>query len=325
MGESTSARVIDPEEVNLVIRSLETGRIETVSVPLLIPLTPHSPPSTQTEGDRPKKLRLPGGGTRSAPPAAAPTSSPKSSASGAVARESPRITADPIILGDRELQDTENFVGCYAAFEGQIGLSFKGLPQAICVELKGRSYEAQPGTFQPLNVSSAFATCMRGLLQIWHDFHDLIRLESVATVDHVLESARRQLNSSYDRFVARYGTIHDNASLFHLDGIEDTRLLLLRGLEEADTHEKARLFCERTHFPPAPPTGQLYFDEEVSERLIKAYAKTLNDLGQIDIERIAMLSGVDAVFAEQTLVDLDVIVREPILPEQSGCRDIIRN
>jgi hypothetical protein len=245
----------------------------------------------------------------------------------AVARaEAPRITADPIILGDWDLQDTESFVGCFAYFEGQIGLSFKGLQQEICIELKGKAYTAQPGTFQPLQVSQGFAACIYALLQIWHAFQTLLRLEvSEDSEDNELASARSQLNYSYDSFVRDYGSIHDNAHLFKLEGIEDNRLQLLRGLETEESHEKANIFFSRTHFPPAPATEQLYFDEEISERLIKAFAKTLNDRGQIDINHIAMLSGIDPELAEQTLVDLDIVVREPILPEHAGHRDIARN
>lgn len=216
-----------------------------------------------------------------------------------------------------------------AFFEGQVGLSFKGLEIPIDIEISGRACECQPGTFQPLAMSLTYSQAVRSALVIWRVWQLLIEVESDPASGSVdLNSARAVLNHEYDLFVSRYGVLNENQHLLKFDGTIDPRLGLLLALENVDpdtqTCEKAACFSERTYFPVQTVEGQIYFDEEVSDRLVKAYAYVLNECGEVDCDRIAELCGVTAEVAEQVLVDeLELVMREPILPTGSGHRGSI--
>lgn len=236
------------------------------------------------------------------------------------------IQEPPIVLEHEDLMDTEHYIGCLAFFDGQIGLSFKGLQLEIDLQVTGRRdlYECQPGTFQPLVMSPTTAQAVRSVLDIWDAWQALIALESDPTTpDGPIASARVELNRSYNEFTDAYGTLHQCKHLLQFDGVADVRLGLLLALELVDedgTVYKADCFSERTYFPLQEAFGQIYFDEEVNERLVKAYARVLNECNEVEIDRIAEYTGTDMVEAEQALVDLGLIMREPILPRGSGHR-----
>jgi hypothetical protein len=239
------------------------------------------------------------------------------------------IQEPPIELEDEDLQDTGPYVGCLAYFNGRIGLSFKLLMTEIDLKISGmrRPYVCQPGTFQPLVMSRTLFQAMRSILSIWGAWQTLIALESDPNSnDEEIAFARGRLNLVYDQFTDAYGYLRHCKHLLKFDGRKDKRLMLLPALEvehEDETISKADCFFERTYFPPQEAFGQIYFDEEVSDRLIKAYSKVLNEHNRVEIDIIAEYTGLDMAEAEQMMVDLDMIAREPILPKGSGHRGIL--
>lgn len=216
---------------------------------------------------------------------------------------------------EEQLPETERYVGCYADLEGQIGLSFKGLGHPIEIKVGDHICKCQPGTFQPLQVSAPVAACLRGLIGIWEVQQSLIWMESDPAVsDDEIEQYRFGLNCLYDDFVSCFGNIADSLHLIMFDGIPDPRLTILRELEVGPNLEKAKIFYQRILNPSLPTEGQLFFDEDLSDRLGKSLVKCLDEKGgQIDIDRIAELAGTDPDTAENILVEAGRLFREPIV------------
>lgn len=229
------------------------------------------------------------------------------------------------ILEYEDLLDTVRYVGCLAFFEGQIGLSFKGLELPTDFELRGSStvYECQPGTFQPLSMSPAYSQGVHLALTVWEAWQRLIEVESdPASGMEEIEATRSALNREYDEFTMRCGFLHDNQHLLKFDGATDDRLGLLLALEreECGVVHKADCFSERTWFPTQEVFGQIYFEESLEDRLTNAYARVRNECGLIDLDRISELTGIAAEEADDLLVEMGLAMREPILLRGSGHR-----
>ena len=220
------------------------------------------------------------------------------------------------------MQDTVYHPGCFALLDGRIGLSFKGLRVPIVIKLKSGEYECQPGTFQPLAMSHAHQGYVLKLLLIWQAWQILIESEQdEAATDNKIDNARDDLNWEYEIFVAGCGLINDNKKLLRFEGTSDPRLGLLLALETLDEESgewvKADCFSERTSFPQKQERGQIYFQEEIGERVSLAYVLTMSECNAIDLDRISELTGLTNAVAEQELVDLGLAVRSPIL--ESDC------
>lgn len=233
-------------------------------------------------------------------------------------KPSSKFAGDPIVLADEELQDTERFIGCYAEFNGAIGLSFKGLPQPFEMKIGSEIYTCQPGTFQPLAMTQEASSRISGLLEIYHVQRDLLSAESDPNINpNWLNLCRSKLNAVYDDFVTQFGYIADNKQLLKFDGLLDPRLAILPALEQYNAaegvYEKMPIFYDRILNPEALPEGQLFFDEALEDRLVQALNKCLDETGgRVKIDRIAELAGTDAETAEEVLVEMEALFREPI-------------
>jgi len=246
------------------------------------------------------------------------TATPKPSSKGrAVKVVKASIVHPPVILEYDDLQDTVPHPGCLALLDGCVGLSFKGLRVPITIKLSSGEYECQPGTFQPLSMSQAHQRYILKLLMIWQAWQSLIESEQDAAIgDETIATIRDFLNREYDEFVAACGLINDNKSLLRFEGISDPRLGLLLALETFDDESKewfkADCFTERTSFPQCQEQGQIYFHEDISERVSLAYALVMGECNGIDLDRISELTGLTTTEAEQELVDCGLAVRAPI-------------
>jgi N12 class adenine-specific DNA methylase len=125
-----------------------------------------------------------------------------------------------------------------------------------------------------------------GLLAIYAAAKQVIR-QDVEEQD--ASAARAELNTAYDTFVAAFGPIHARANQLALKG--EPELLFLKALEYdvaqqdgVTSARKAPLFSEATVRPvPRVVEGSMTADE--------ALIRCLDELGRVDIGRIAQLSG----------------------------------
>lgn len=207
-----------------------------------------------------------------------------------------------------------------------MGVSFKGLPQAVPIRIAGNDYLCQPGTFQPLLMNEGVVVRLQGLIQIWQAQNRLILAESNPESEPTMvEQCRVVLNAVYDQFVQRFGYIANNKHLIRFDGIPDPRLCILPELEVGRSLTKAPIFFERILHPQRITSGQLFFDEDLEQRLIKALNKCLDEAGGgIEIDRIAELAGTDPQTAENVLVECGRLFREPITQQGDFSRTAAR-
>ncbi len=125
-----------------------------------------------------------------------------------------------------------------------------------------------------------------GMLAIYEAAKHVIHLD---VQEQDATAARIELNTLYDAFVKAYGAIHTRTNQQALKG--EPELLFLKALESdvtqhngATTARKAPLFTEATVRPaPRVVEGSMTADE--------ALIRCLDELGKVDISRIAQLSG----------------------------------
>jgi len=116
--------------------------------------------------------------------------------------------------------------------------------------------------------------------------------------------------------VVNHGYIHQNKGLTSFSGVTDDRLYMLMALEQEDNdngcYAKASIFYNRQQYPSPPPTTQIYHDEDPAERIKLAYAKCMDERGlRVDLDLIATLAGMEPDEAEEYLLDLDLVFRQP--------------
>lgn len=180
-------------------------------------------------------------------------------------------------------------------------------------------FRAEPGTFQPLRASDTYRQAVYRLLEIWQAWQSLIGWETDPNASEIeIETTRQILNDRYDAFLEQHGLISSNMHLFRVDGIFDSRLHLLQALETPDG--KADVFTRRTHFPPQVVSGQYFFDEDLQERVSKAYAFVMNESSSVDLARIAEITGCEAEDVEEILLELGLVVRAPQIEGNGGHR-----
>lgn len=201
---------------------------------------------------------------------------------------------------------------------GQLGLSFKGLPQAIAVKIGKAIVEFQPGTFQPVACSSAFQERIEAaiaLFKTWRLLHDM---ELSHTEADEIELQRHVLNEEYDAFVSQYGTVDQNSHLFRFDSMPDPRLRLLKALEKDG--QKADIFRDRLQYPEVQLSGQIY--DTINKENLQAAISRVKDVhgiaddGSINVAAIAEWFGTDIAAIVPELVGYGLVLEEPVFAEE---------
>ncbi|HEY9598679.1 MAG TPA: DnaJ domain-containing protein [Cyanophyceae cyanobacterium] len=233
----------------------------------------------------------------------------------------------PIILKDDELKETERFrTGVFCFFNGQLGISFKSAHPGMIWECD-RKYLAKsqqappyskkikcllpvrPLTFQPLDAPPAQVKVMRQLLELADVVEALLEAEAKDKNDQRCNGLRDRLNQLYDEFLEEYGFIRNCTTYF--DGIwNDLRLEVYLLALEGDKGEKADIFYRRLNHPPKELSGQLFFDDDLDKRVSDAFAWCLGWHGQVVLSEVAEKAGVDEEFAERSLLEQGLVLRE---------------
>jgi hypothetical protein len=165
-------------------------------------------------------------------------------------------------------------------------------------------------TFQPLVATPKRIAATEKLLIIWGRWQQVIRHDSANQIESV--GLRGALNRAYDDFVQEYGPLVENQALLRFQKVQDPRLGLLLALETKDG-EKAEIFYKRVHHPPPRLGEQIYFDADIRDRLSQAFPRVLSDCGSIEIDEIAAACGIAPETAEEELVQMGLVVREPLV------------
>jgi N12 class adenine-specific DNA methylase len=144
-----------------------------------------------------------------------------------------------------------------------------------------------------------------GMVAIRDGARELLRAQLVETADAVLAKLRRELNASYDRFVAKHGLLSSraNASAFRRDPDYPLLLSLEYYDEEDGAARKADIFFKRTVSPVREATTAEHPDQ--------ALALSMQWRGRVDPEYMA---GLLASSEDEVLGDLaarGMIFRNP--------------
>src|SRR6202030_1714139 len=136
-----------------------------------------------------------------------------------------------------------------------------------------------------LNLPDETARRIRGLIKVRTAVREVLRTQLEDLGDEEIRDKRRQLNSTYDRFVARFGPINQSVNRRAFRG--DPDLPLLCSLEDynPDTNRaaKAAIFHERTIQKARRPFA--------AESPHDALVFSLNEKGRVDLDYMQTLLG----------------------------------
>ena len=150
---------------------------------------------------------------------------------------------------------------------------------------------------------------VQGLINVRETLRDLITAQTNGCSDAELEARQRELNTVYDRFLRKYGTISDksNSKVF----AEDDYYNLLKSLENInpETKEvtKAEIFSKRT-IKPEIEVSRADSPEE-------ALQISLDLKGRVDIEYMSNLTGMSKADVTSQLEQAELIYLDPMKAE----------
>jgi N12 class adenine-specific DNA methylase len=133
------------------------------------------------------------------------------------------------------------------------------------------------------NLPDETARRIRGLIRVRGAVREVLCTQLADRTEDEIVEARRQLNSLYDHFVSRFGSINDSPNRRAFRG--DPDLPLLCSLEDYDNDTKratkASIFRERTI--------QRSQRRRVAESAHDALILSLNEIGRVDLARMGAL------------------------------------
>lgn len=234
---------------------------------------------------------------------------------------------EPIILGDDDLCWTERFrSGVFCFFNGQLGISFKNAHSGLVWQVDRKYCDAPinvdkkvhnitcclpvlPGTFQPIRASSEQVEVMRYLLDGVLIVEQILEAETTHVDNQECENLRNQLNQFYDGFVFEFGLLSNCKSYY--DGIwNDARLEIYLSQLTDDAGNKADIFFKRVNHPPQTLQGQQFFEQDLDERVSKAFSWSMSWYGKVRLDEIAEKSGIDEQIALDILLKVGLVYRE---------------
>lgn len=139
---------------------------------------------------------------------------------------------------------------------------------------------------------------MKGLHELRQTMRELIDAQSRSCSDEELHSLQQRLNTQYDGFTEKFGSINDrlNANVFREDDDYNTLCSLENVNAEKKTVEKSDIFTQRT-IKPAPEITHVETPQE-------AMQVAMDIKGSIDIPYMAKLCGKEPqAVAEQLIAD----------------------
>ena len=130
---------------------------------------------------------------------------------------------------------------------------------------------------------STRAQRIRGLIRVRDAVRRCLHTQIKAQDENDIETARQQLNQTYDRFVSKFGPISERANASAFRGDPDFPLLLSLEHYDADTGRaaKAAIFRERT-----VQHGKIIKEINTAQ---DALLVTLAECGRVDLEHLAKL------------------------------------
>lgn len=232
------------------------------------------------------------------------------------------------ILDDGELAWTERYRGgCWADVDGQLGISLKAFPSTyLDVKPQFLPHAIVPyhwdtpvpmrfsgNTWLPIRVSPECEEVIRKLMGIAEVAEELNRREAMTnSKDAWCQDMRILLNQRYDEFVCEHGLLHNYKKWFVGSNAiwADYRLVSYVFPLETDQLQKAAIFFQRINYPPSLPTGQLFFQEDIGDRVESAYRWCRKQFNRVDVSQIAEKAAIDENVCEDILLYRKLVMRQ---------------
>lgn len=251
-----------------------------------------------------------------------------------------------ILKADELLETARWRSGCLGFVDGVLGISFRGLESYLHLEIprcnlpgfeenlidevqkkkrkpasikkrKAKTTEkvdrcyfiAEHLTFVPVDMGAANQAAIAHLLAIVDVVVALLDAEATDETDDRCDELRSKLNHLYGDFVRVCGRINNLQGLWDWGFWCDIRLKIYLSHLEKDG-AMADIFYRRLNHPPTIQSGQLFFDEDLGDRITNAFAWSMGTFGRPAIDEIAEKSGLSVEEAEQILINQNLVYRE---------------
>ena len=174
------------------------------------------------------------------------------------------------------------------------------LKNGTVIKKDGKFYTNKDGVLEENKVDAKDSGRLTGIIDIRETARELLQLQLEDAEDSVIKAKRDQLNNLYDGFVKKHGPLNSdkNKRLYK----NDVDKPFIQALENVDKDSgvvtKATIFKKNT----VSPIRQVTHADSVSEGL----TVVLNELGRIDVNRIAQLTGESVQSVEKQLIDTDL-------------------
>ena len=174
------------------------------------------------------------------------------------------------------------------------------LKNGTVIKKDGKFYTNKDGVLEENKVDVKDSGRLTGIIDIRETARELLQLQLEDAENSVIKAKRDQLNNLYDGFVKKHGPLNSdkNKRLYK----NDVDKPFIQALENVDKDSgvvtKATIFKKNT----VSPIKQVTHADSVSEGL----TVVLNELGRIDVNRIAQLTGESVHSVEKQLVDTDL-------------------
>jgi len=163
-------------------------------------------------------------------------------------------------------------------------------------------------SLRKINVKGTALDRIKGMISINDAARDLIRTENESADDSMMQKEMKSFNKMYDKFVKEFGFLNDRKNINMLKDKEygeDPNLAFLKALEIYDedkkTYTKSDIFNKRVSFPVKKI--------DKADNSLEALTISLNEFGNINLERIAELTGKTTDEAVQDL--RGIIFKDP--------------
>ena len=151
---------------------------------------------------------------------------------------------------------------------------------------------------EPATLPKETAQRVTGMIGVRDAMHEVFRAQLADKPEAELKATRKELGKVYDKFVSRFGALHDRANVKAFQSDPDAQpILALEKLDKATkTVAKTDIFTE--------PTLQTYRPVASVDTPKEALTISLNEYGRINWPRMSQLTGLDAVDLQADLGDL---------------------
>jgi hypothetical protein len=244
---------------------------------------------------------------------------------------SDRTQLDSVLLQDPDLLHLRRFRGgCWAVWEGEVGICLKGLPRSILLDVPGeflpinnalkdvifQDVEFRSMSFIRVELDFKSDRVIRKIVELSDLTEALIECELQEIEDIECDRLRNLLLESYMEFVSQFGLLSGYRKWFEGNDCFwlDYRAIAYALSLEIDDNP-APILTRRVNHPAASPIVQKFFegsDGDRSEQAFRYWQARGNQ--DVDLDAISTIAGLDRDTVEFHLLDRRLCYRAIHVP-----------